>query len=127
MNLKEIILGAAVLSVFVGLQVGVFTDHIANFGGSFESGELDKLQQMDNISSTTDVARQNAQGVEARSNYFNLPGIVQIFKLPFKVIDVYRVTIPVIGSALSIPYSVINLGLLFLTLTAVFKFARRNK
>jgi hypothetical protein len=127
MNLKEIVMGAAVLSVFVGLQIGVFTDHIEAFGGNFQSDDLNKLQKFDNVSSTADVGRQNAEDVQGRSNYFQLPGIVEIFSLPFKVLGVYSTTIPVIASVLHIPYAVVELAILFITLTAVFKFAKRNK
>jgi len=129
MNLKEIVMGAAILSVIVGLQLNISSDHISNFNTdkNFDNSELDKLQQLDNISSTADVARQNAQGVEARSNYFNLPGIIEILKMPLDTLNVYNTTLPIIGDVLHIPYQVVYLGILFLTLTAIFMFARRNR
>lgn len=130
MNLKEIVLGAAILSVVIGLQMEVVTDHIAAFdtaSNNIAGEKTDKLQQLDNISRQTDTARQSAESVQARSNYFDLPGIVEIFRMPLDTIGVYRLTMPIIGGVLNIPSEVVYLGTLFITLTAIYGFAKRNR
>lgn len=119
-----------IATIMVGLT-GFISEGLSIYqvSDNVDQGEIDRLKQIENSTSIARQAQNTAQGTGARPDFSSLPGVVDLFKLPFEAI-------PVIGLFLSTGLDVTGLSaahggwiytlaITFVTLTVAFIFAGR--
>lgn len=92
MNLRRWAFGAVLITtVMIGIT-GFITEGVALYGlnDDFDAGSLENLEKVGNSTSIAKEARRRAEQAEARSNFFTLPNIVNLLRLPFQSIPVWE-------------------------------------
>ena len=77
--------GVFIATLMIGLtgfiSTGLSTYQVTD---KVDQGELQKLEKVENSTSIAQEAQRRAQQAEARSNFFTLPNIVNLLRLPFE-------------------------------------------
>jgi len=122
--------GVFVKAIMIGLT-GFITTGIAEYGvtDNVDSGEMQKLESIEDSTSIAQQAQERAEQAEARSNFFTLPNIVNLLRLPFEAIPLWEEFISVMLDVTGVNNAPQNwpmvLASSFLVITVAFKFARR--
>ena len=122
--------GVFITAVMIGLT-GFITTGIAEYGvtDNVENGEMQKLEDIQESTSIAQDAQERAEQAEARSNFFTLPNIVNLLRLPFEAIPVWEEFISVAMDVTGINNAPQNWPMMmassFLVITVAFKFAQR--
>jgi len=131
MNLQRWAYGGVFISaVMIGLT-GFITTGIAEYGvtDNVDNGEMQKLEDIQESTSIAQDAQERAEQAEARSNFFTLPNIVNLLRLPFEAIPVWEEFISVAMDVTGINNAPQNWPMMmassFLVITVAFKFAQR--
>jgi len=94
-QLRYFVIGALLISTFsVGLT-GFISDGLSlyNAESQVDTGKLDRLNQIDNSTQLADKAQTRAENVNAKSDFFTLPGLIKTLKLAFDSIALWDVFI----------------------------------
>jgi len=83
--------GVMIATVMVALT-GFITSGIAEYSlnSNFQSSDLDQLENLEEKTSIAEDAQDRAEQAEARSNFFTLPNIVNLLRLPFEAIPLWE-------------------------------------
>jgi len=131
MNLKRWAIGGVFITTLMIGLTGFITTGIAEYGvtDNFQNGELDKLEDLEESTSIAQEAQKRAEQAEARSNFFTLPNIVNLLRLPFESVPIWE---SFLGTAMEVTGIYLAPGnwpmLLFgsfVIITIAFKFANR--
>jgi len=107
MKISDWVVGAVTIAMLTIGVTGFISDGISVYqvSDNVDMGELEKLQtetntQLDNTN-LADNARQRAENVESKSNFFTLPGLINTFKLGFQSIGIWdsfaRISLNILG------------------------------
>jgi len=131
MMLRKWAFGAVIIStVMIGLT-GFITEGINMYGVSdnVDQGKLDQLEQVQNSTGIAQEAQQRAEQAEARSNFFTLPNIVNLLRLPFQAVGMWELFIgtsmQILGLNLAPQNWPMMLASSFIIITIAYKFAKR--
>jgi len=131
MNLQKWAMGGVMIAtVMVGIT-GFITSGIAQYSvdSNFQSGDLDKLENLEDKTSIAKDAQQRAESAEARSNFFTLPNIVNLLRLPFEAVPLWEsfaaVAIDVTGLSYMHGNWLITMFSSFAVIAIAFAFASR--
>lgn len=119
-----------IATVMVALT-GFITSGIGEYSlsSNFQSGELDKLENLENSTSIAEDAQDRAEQAEARSNFFTLPNIVNLLRLPFEAVPIWEkfagVALEVSGLGYMHGNWLVTLFSSFALISVAFLFARR--
>lgn len=122
--------GVFIATVMTGLTAFIISG-ISVYGvtDSVDTGELDKLEKIENSTSIGQEAQRRAEQAEARSNFFTLPNIVNLLRLPFEAVPIWELFISTGLDILGINQAPDNwpmlMGSAFIVITIAFKFANR--
>jgi len=131
MNLENWAMGGVFIATIMIALTGFITSGIAQYdvAGNFEDGKLDKLEDLEQSTSLAQDAQQRAEQAEARSNFFTLPNVVNLLRLPFEAIPLWEsfvgVTISVTGLSYAHGSWLTTMFGAFALITVAFAFARR--
>jgi len=83
--------GVMIATIMIGLT-GFITSGIAEYSVSdnFQSGNLNELEDLEESTSLAQDAQDRAEQAEARSNFFTLPNIVNLLRLPFEAVPLWE-------------------------------------
>jgi hypothetical protein len=131
MNLQKWAMGGVMIAtVMVGLT-GFITSGIAEYSldSNFQSGGLDQLENLEEKTSIAQDAQDRAEQAEARSNFFTLPNIVNLLRLPFEAVPLWEsfagVALNVSGLGFMHGNWLITMFSSFALIAVAFGFARR--
>lgn len=131
MMLRKWAFGAVMIStVMIGLT-GFITEGISMYGVSdnVDQGQLQQLEQVQNSTEIAQQAQQRAEQAEARSNFFTLPNIVNLLRLPFQAVGMWELFIGVSMQTLGLNLAPQNWPMMlassFIIITIAYKFAQR--
>lgn len=124
--------GVIIATVMIGLT-GFISEGLAiyNVTGNVDTGELSKLESIENSTSIAADAQKRASSINTRQDFSTLPGVLQILKLPFEAVPIIG---KFIGTSMNIlglssaygatpwPYT---LAISFVTITISFMILRR--
>lgn len=131
MNLEKWAMGGVFIATIMIALTGFITSGIAQYdvAGNFEDGKMDKLEKLESSTSIAQDAQQRAEQAEARSNFFTLPNIVNLLRLPFEAIPLWEsfvgVTISVTGLSYAHGQWITTMFGSFALIAVAFKFAQR--
>jgi len=94
-QLVKFVIGALlVATVSVGLT-GFISEGLNTYSKSsnVDTDGLKKLERVSNATDLADKAQQRAENVNAKSDFFTLPGLVKTFKLAFDSIGLWDIFI----------------------------------
>lgn len=128
-QLRNFVIGALMIAtVSVGLT-GFISQGLNQYSqtSNVDTDGIEKLDKIGNATDIADRAQQRAENVEAKSQFFTLPGLVKTFKLAFDSIGVWDVFISTAVNLLGL--NIVNWPAAFatgaVTIAVAFIFARR--
>lgn len=92
-QLYSYVIGALMIATLTVGLTGFISEGINVYGvnSNVQQGQLSKLKQMDNQTNLATKAKQRAENVNAKSNFFTLPGLIKTFKLAFQSIGLWDI------------------------------------
>lgn len=91
-QLRKFAIGAVMLTtISIGIT-GFITAGLAEYdvAGNVQSSDIDKIEELQNSTSIAKKAQTQAEQAEARSNFFTLPSVVNLLRLPFESIPIWQ-------------------------------------
>jgi hypothetical protein len=122
--------GVFITTIMIALT-GFITSGITEYqvSSNFQDGEMDKLEELESSTSIAKDAQQRAEQAEARSNFFTLPNIVNLLRLPFEAVPLWEsfvgVTISVTGLSYAHGQWITTMFGSFALIAVAFAFAKR--
>lgn len=123
---------AAVMITTMSIGVtGFITTGIAQYdvSGNVQDSDIDRLETLQNSTSIAQQAQTQAEEAEARSNFFTLPSIVNLLRLPFESIPIWQEFIGTIFDVTGLDMAPGGwpsvLAISVITIIIAFKFAGR--
>jgi len=79
------IAGVFIATLMAGIT-GFITTGLSQYGvtDNVDTGQLEQLEKIENSTSIAQEAQRRAEQAEARSDFFTLPNIINLFRLPFE-------------------------------------------
>lgn len=129
-SLKQIVIAAALVTTLsVGLTgfISQGLNAYPDTSTSVDSGELNTLEEIKNMSSIADNAQEDAQNIDPKENFFLLPKIVSTFGFVFEAIPVFEQYLAISISSLGLGSAnwFQTLGFIVIVVTVTFTFAKR--
>lgn len=95
--LRKWAIGGILLAMLSVGVTGVITGTLAVHGmnSQVDTSELEELSSLQNRTGISETAQQSAEDVEARSEFFSLPGVVNTLRTVFDSIPVWQTFITV--------------------------------
>jgi len=131
MSLKQWAIGGVVIATLMVGLTGMVSDGLSVYGVSqnVDSGKLDSLEEVENATQIADDAQRRAEQAQAKSNFFTLPKVVKLLRLPFDSIPIWEKFASVSIQTLGLQHAPGNWPLaLFssiISLSIAFAFGRR--
>ena len=131
MKLQKWAMGGVMIATVMVALTGFITSGIAEYSldNNFKSGGLDKLENLEESTSIAEDAQDRAEQAEARSNFFTLPNIINLMRLPFEAIPLWEqfagVAIEVSGLSYMHGNWLVTLFSSFALISVAFIFAKR--
>jgi len=98
MKLRTVVISALLVATMSAGVTSFISDGLTEYGveNNVDTGELEKLEKIENATSITRKAQERASNVESKSNFFNLPGVFKTAKLTYESVGLWDVFIGII-------------------------------
>jgi len=121
--------GVMIATISLGLTTFIAGGmNITGYQGNVTSGELSELQQLQESSQITQTAQERSESVEARSEFFSLPGVVNTLRTVFQSIPIWEKMISATIEVFGLQYAsqnwpqILAVSILFITIS--YRFAK---
>lgn len=106
---KWAISGVMIVTLSIGIA-GFIAGGLAVHGinGEVDTKELGELQDLQNTTGIAQTARERSENLEARSEFFSLPGVVNTLRTVFQSIPIWQTFIGVTIETFGIQYATEN-------------------
>jgi len=91
--LRKWAIGGVLISTLSVALVGFIAGGMSETGLSFEGGQFSQLQEIQESSQITETAQERSEDVEARSEFFSLPGVINTLRTVFQSIPIWEAMI----------------------------------
>jgi len=130
-DLQNWAIGGVFIATIMVALTGFITSGITEYQvtDNFQDGKMQQLENLESSTSLAQDAKDRAQQAEARSNFFTLPNVVNLLRLPFESIPLWEsfvgTMIGVTGLSQAHGQWITTLFSSFALITVAFAFARR--
>jgi len=130
-GLKPWAVGALLITTLMIGLTGIISDGLSVYqvNQNVDTQQLEEIQDVSQATGIADTAQQRAEEAQAKSNFFTLPKVVKLLRLPFDAIPIWEKFVGTSMNILGLQYATSNWPLAlfsgFIGLSIAFAFGRR--